>query len=96
MDSNIFSWLWTGGGVLKERRELRTKKDNSVFKRLFKVAGLGDTFEVEVTPEVFAKYAEGETLVCRGRFAFYNGQAQFVAQEVRSSTEAPKNNAKAA
>lgn len=93
MDPTLFSFGWHGAGVVKEKRELKTK-EGKVFKHVLKVAGMGETYEVEVQPETYAKFGEGQIVYCRGTFEFYNGKAQFVAAEVTEN--APNASKKAA
>lgn len=93
MDPVGFVFSWQGAGVLKAKRELKTK-DGRVFKHVFKVAGLGETFEIEVTPQVYAGFGEGQVVRLRGTFGVYNGVVQFIAEDVTDANA--KQTAKAA
>lgn len=71
---------WNATGVIAERRELKSQKDQKVWRHVFRVTTLGAEFEAIVTPEVFARHGEGEMVVMDGTFRFFNGKAEFVVK----------------
>lgn len=82
-------------GVVMERRELKTQKENKVWAHLLKVQAMGGTYECTVGLDgeaVFAKFAKGNEVVVYGGFEFFNGAAKFKADLALTPAEDAKVN----
>lgn len=69
---------WIISGIVTERRELTSQKNASWRGYAVKVASLGATFDLQVTPEQFATIAQGEMLKFRGTFQEQGGFQKFI------------------
>lgn len=71
---------WRIPGTVVECRELRTKKDNSIWAYSVKVLGMGGVYDLHTKdPGLFGKAAEGMVVIAEGRFEQYNGGIKLVA-----------------
>ncbi|MEL6310968.1 MAG: hypothetical protein AAFQ17_01160 [Pseudomonadota bacterium] len=64
---------WSIGGIVTERRELTSKKNESWRGYVVSVAGLGQTFEINVTKEQFDELADGQHVHLTGEFENQRG-----------------------
>lgn len=80
-----FSCGWSISGVVVERRELKSEKNATWRGYVVKVATLGMTAEVTVTPELFAKIGDGAPISLTGRFEDNKGYLRLVATELVQS-----------
>lgn len=69
---------WSMMGVVTERRELTSEKNKSWRGYVVKVATLGATFEVQVTPEQYGQIAYGQSLELSGRLEEQQGRMRLV------------------
>lgn len=79
---------WRIVGVCVERRELTSEKNASWRGYVCKLASMGGSFEVELTPKQFTTVGEGEAYDACGRFdprATKTGGTRviFVAQSIK-------------
>ena len=83
---------WTMIGVLSEKRELKTKKDE-VWAYSLKLMALGGMYSVTTKDlTLYSRAGEGEILTLTGTFEQYNGQVQLVLTMIESSDQ-PKSKA---
>lgn len=74
----LLSAEWKISGIVTERRELTSQKNASWRGYAVKVASLGATFDLQVTPEQFDDIAQGEMLVFTGTFQEQGGFQKFI------------------
>lgn len=67
---------WTIEGIISDKRELKTKKDE-VWAYSISVTAMGGLFQAKTkNKDLYARIGEGEHLVLTGTFELYNGQPQ--------------------
>lgn len=72
-------------GILTEKRELKTKKDQ-VWAYSLKLMALGGMYSVTTKDStLFSRAGEGETLTLVGTFEQYNGQVQLVLSMIENA-----------
>lgn len=79
---------WIISGIVTERRELTSEKNKSWRGYVCKLASLGATFEIQLTPEQYNQLADGQMTEMRGRFDEQQGRQRFVCdnfKEVKTS-----------
>jgi hypothetical protein len=77
---------WSMVGVLSEKRELKTKKDE-VWAYSLKLMALGGMYSVTTKDKaLFDRAAEGEVVQMTGTFEQYNGQVQLVLFSVETES----------
>lgn len=81
-----FSCGWAISGVVVERRELKSEKNATWRGYVVKVATLGMTAEVTVTPELFSQIADGSAVSFKGRFEDNKGYLRLVATDLVTPT----------
>lgn len=66
---------WRIGGIVVERRELKSSKNAEWRGHVIKVASLGMTLEVQCDADQYGKIGEGEHLLFEGTFNEQKGQS---------------------
>lgn len=72
---------WSIGGIVTERRELTSKKNETWRGYVVKVASLGATYELQCTAEQFAVIGVGQPLHFKGRFEDQGGFQRLVVTD---------------
>lgn len=71
-------------GVLTEKRELKTKKDE-IWAYSFKLMALGGMYSVTTKdPLIYGSVVEGEVVNMRGTFEQYNGSLQLSLTQIEN------------
>ncbi len=82
---------WTLPGVITDKRELKTKKDDSVWAYSIKIAAIGGTYEVKTRAKaLYDKMGVGEEITCTGTFEQYGGNLQLALTDLIDPAAAPK------
>jgi len=68
---------WEIGGVVQERRELKSEKNREWRGYVMKIATLGQTFEIQVNEEVYKRLAIGNAAIFTGSFEEFGGRLRF-------------------
>lgn len=77
--------FWRIPGTVVECRELKTKKDNSVWAYSVKIMGMGGVYDLQTRdPSLFAQAGEGMTVVAEGRFEQFNGGIKLIVTALGS------------
>lgn len=77
---------WAMAGVVMEKRELTSSKNANWRGYVFKLATLGNTFELNVTQDQHAGVTVGEQLEVRGRFEEQSGRLKLIAERISKAT----------
>lgn len=73
---------WNVVGIVTEKRELTSPKNATWRGYVCRVATVGLTAEVNLTPELFGKVGEGELLKFSGRFELQERFLKLMAEKV--------------
>ena len=78
---------WDIDGQITDRREIKTKA-GAVFMHTVKVATLGATLEITVTPEVYNQVLPGDAVVATGMFEESAGRLKLIARKFSKKASA--------
>jgi len=82
--------VWNMCGVISEKRELKTKKDE-VWAYSIKLMALGGMYSVTTKDKtLYEKACEGEVVKLYGTFEQYNGAVQLVLGAIESENSTTK------
>lgn len=85
-----FECGWSISGVVSELRELKSAKNETWRGYVVKIATLGMTAEVNVTPEQYKTLAVGGEVRASGRFEDKGGYLRLIAAVIGEPTPARK------
>ena len=75
---------WNVCGIVTEKRELTSKKNADWRGYIVKVATLGESYEIQTTPEQYKAIGDGEHIECTGKFEEQNNKQRFVLDNWKS------------
>jgi len=76
---NYQPMTWELSGIVADRRELKSSKDQAVFGWELQIATLGSTYKVRVPEDVYKQAGDGTGVKMRGAVSLYVNKPQFTA-----------------
>lgn len=74
---------WQMPGVVTERREIKSAKNAAWVGYVLKIATMGATFDVTVTPELYNSVAPGEQVEATGHFEDQKGILRLICDRLK-------------
>jgi hypothetical protein len=80
---------WQIVGVVNELRELTSPKNAAWRGYLVKLAGLGSTYELHVSRELYGTVATGQLIEASGGFEYQKGELKLIARFLIPQNQEP-------